>query len=291
MKSLTNPIEQIYVVGPTASGKTSLAIRIAEQFNGEIIAADSRTIYKGLNIGTAKPSVEEQKKIKHWGFDIVGPGETYSASKFQKFAKDKIEDIISRGKLPIIVGGSGLYIDALLYDYSFLPPNLQLRANLQKRTVSDLKQLILDNHLVMPENDQNKRYLIRAIEKNGEIASAKDIKDSVLVVGLNPGKEQLVKNINLRAQQMIDMGVISEIIWAYDKYEYDSEALKGGIYKIFRDFILKNISQEAALKLFVLSDLRLAKKQMTWFKRNKNINWFSDSNSAYEYVKTRLSNN
>jgi tRNA dimethylallyltransferase len=290
MKSAANQIQQLFIVGPTASGKTSLAISLAKNFNGEIIAADSRTIYKGLNIGTAKPTIEERQSVKHWGFDLVGPGESFSAAMFQKYAKEKIKEIAGRGKLPIIVGGSGLYIDALIYDYSFIPAELELRKHLQQLTIPQLQQMIIDKSLIMPENNQNKRYLIRAIEKNGKTASAKNIEDNVLIIGLKPDKELLKKNITKRANEMIIQGVIPEIEWAYANYEIDSEALKGGIYKIFKNFILKNMNQDEALKLFVQSDLKLAKKQITWFKRNKNITWFNDIDSALRYAKSKLNN-
>jgi tRNA dimethylallyltransferase len=290
MKSAANQIQQLFIVGPTASGKTSLAISLAKNFNGEIIAADSRTIYKGLDIGTAKPTIEERQSVKHWGFDLVGPGESFSAAMFQKYAKEKIKEIAGRGKLPIIVGGSGLYIDALIYDYSFIPAELELRKHLQQLTIPQLQQMIIDKRLIMPENNQNKRYLIRAIEKNGKTASAKNIEDNVLIIGLKPNKELLKKNITKRANEMIIQGVIPEIEWAYANYEIDSEALKGGIYKIFKNFILKNMNQDEALKLFVQSDLKLAKKQITWFKRNKNITWFNDIDSALRYAKSKLNN-
>jgi tRNA dimethylallyltransferase len=116
----TRKIDLVAIVGPTASGKSRLAMEIAKQFNGEIIAADSRTIYKGMDVGTAKPSLADRKNIPHWGIDLIEPGESYSAAKFKDYALDKVADIQERGKLPIIAGGTGLYIDGLLFDFDFI---------------------------------------------------------------------------------------------------------------------------------------------------------------------------
>jgi len=281
-------IDQVYIIGPTASGKTDLSLKIALQFDGEIIAADSRTVYKGLDIGTAKPSKSQQKLVQHWGIDLVGPNDQFNVSKFQYYARNKIEDIKKRGKLPIIVGGSGLYVDALLYNFTFSRPNKTKRDMLQNLSLLELKQIIKEKGISMPENSTNKRYLINAIEREGQEISKSEIPKSYLIIGLNPPKEILKERIIKRARKMIEDGVVDEIKWAYNNYRHDSEPLKGGIYKIFRGFIQNELSEKNALTLFKESDMKLVKKQITWFKRNKKINWFEDSASALEFIQSKI---
>lgn len=277
-------IKLLAIVGPTASGKTSLSIDIAKQFNGEIIAADSRTVYKYLDIGTAKPTVKEQSGIKHWALDVVGPGQKFTVASFKELAIYAIKDIRSRGKLPIIVGGSGLYVDAVLYDYSFAPENPEFRKKLE--TLGNLKliEMIKQQGLKLPENYKNKRYLIRTLEKGYNEPQKKELSRDTLIIGINPPKEILTKRITKRAKAMIDMGVVEEIKNAYKIYQDGSEALNGGIYKSFKPFIDGKITQEDAINNVVTSDLKLVKKQITWFKRNPNINWYESAKEAYKEV-------
>lgn len=154
----------IVIVGPTASGKSSLAMRVAKTYGGEIIAADSRTVYKGMDIGTAKPSQSDQTKVPHWGLNLVSPGQRFTAHQFQKYANSKIKDIQKRGKLPILVGGTGLYMDAVLFGFGFLPDaDPGNREKLEVLSVSQLQKIIENKGYIMPVNSQNKRHLIRAI--------------------------------------------------------------------------------------------------------------------------------
>lgn len=281
-------IELLAIVGPTASGKTSLSIEIAKKFNGEIIAADSRTVYKYLDIGTAKPTVKEQSGIKHWALDVVGPGQKFTVASFKELAIYAIKDIRSRGKLPIMVGGSGLYADAVLYDYSFVPENLDYRKKLEVLGNIKLIELIKKQGLKLPENYKNKRYLIRTLEKGYNEPQKKELSRNTLIIGISPPKEILTNRIIMRAKAMIDMGVVDEIKNAYKIYQDGSEALNGGIYKSFKPFINGKISQEEAINNFVASDLKLVKKQYTWFRRNQDIEWYESSNLAYKEIVRKL---
>lgn len=273
-------LDYVVILGPTASGKTSLSIEIAKRHHGEIIAADSRTVYKGLDIGTAKPSDLERQGIPHWGFDLVGPGETFSVGDFKKYANEKIIEIHSRGHLPIIVGGTGLYIDALVYDFSLANPNIELRKKYENLGVIELQSLINAQKLPMPTNSQNKRHLIRTLERGNEPVSKRKLPDNTMLIGINPGKQILEKRIQKRAKQMLDNGVLSEVDWALKVYPLDSEALTGGVYRIYRDVVWGDLTIEQAIELFVTSDKHLAKRQITWFKRNNDIRWFVDTDSA-----------
>ena len=176
----------VVITGPTASGKTSLAIRIAKKFNGEIICADSRTVYKGMDIGTAKPTKEEQAGVPHWGIDLVEPGERFTVADFQEYAYKKIDDIRSRGKLPMLVGGTGLYIDAVIDGYEFSgDADCKLRKRLEEMTLDDLYEYCTKNNINLPENKKNKRYVIRSIERKSiSVKIHREIFNNIIVVGI-----------------------------------------------------------------------------------------------------------
>jgi tRNA dimethylallyltransferase len=277
-------LKMVAVVGPTASGKTGLSVEIAKKYNGEVIAADSRTVYKGLNIGTAKPSVAEQQGIPHWGLDLVGPGEKFSVADFKNYADTKIAEILKRNKLPILVGGTGLYIDAVLYDFSLAPPNAEMRDELEDLGIIELQQLIRSKGYELPYNVQNKRHLVRVLERGGAEVDKKQLDPGVIIIGLGPPRDVLRERIIIRAKAMLEAGVMDEVKWALDTYPPDSEALTGGIYRIFRDVIWGNLPQNVVVEKFVYSDMHLAKRQMTWFKRNKDINWFVNAEDAMEWI-------
>lgn len=282
-------IETLAIVGPTASGKTVLAVNIAKKYDGEIIAADSRTVYKYLNIGTAKPSKQEQSGMPHWGFDLAGPGQDFTVADFKKYANDKIQDIKNRHKLPVIVGGSGLYINAVLYDFNFAPVNVPLRQKLEKLSIAQLQHEILKEGLNMPINKLNRRYLVRTIERGRAELIRKPLKEKVIIIGINPSKQVLKKRIEARARLMLKAGVIKEIKKAAKLYDWQSEAMTGGIYKVFRDVITGEKSIDQGLAEYLKSDLHLAKQQMTWFKRNKDIIWFNNSNSVLNWFDQTFS--
>jgi len=279
----------LYIVGPTASGKTDLAINIAKRFNGEIICADSRTIYKGLDIGTAKPNEQERSDIKHYGLDLVAPNESFSAAKFAKQAKKWIKEISARGKLPIVVGGTGLYIDALFYNYTFVEKtDGKIREELEKLSLDELHKIIKDRGYKMPENYKNKRYLIRAIERAGEIGSKSSPGADSVMIGLYPGKDILEDRINKRSERMLSSGVEKECKWLFNNYGFESPGGNGNIYRALTSYYRNGLDIEECMESFKLLDRRLAKRQMTWFKRNKNIKWFENGDDAERYISSIL---
>lgn len=265
----------IVVIGPTASGKTGLAIKIAKQYNGEIISADSRAIYRGMDIGTAKPSREEQTEVKHWGIDLVDPSERFTVANFQAYADDRINDIRSRGKLPILAGGSGLYIDSVVYNYDFtVDYDGKLRKDLSRMSVNELQEYCEKNNIILPHNLKNKRYLIRAIERNGSSGDdRKQIRDDAVIVGISVEKNDLVDRIIRRVEQMFCEELYNETRRLVEKFDFNIEAMKSNIYPIAWKLMSGEISRDDAVKLCVTSDWRLAKKQMTWFRRNPHIEW------------------
>lgn len=279
----------IVIVGPTASGKTGLAIKIAKKFNGEIISADSRAIYRGMDIGTAKPSKKEQAGIKHWGIDLVDPGERFTVADFQIYANNKIDDIRSRGKIPILAGGSGLYVDSIIYDYNFLINySDSQRAKLSKMSIDELQGYCRKSNIPLPHNSQNKRYLMRAIERGGKQSRDRNkTREDIVIVGIKTEKSDLMDRIAKRVEQMFCDELYQETRYLAEKYPFEIEAMKSNIYPIAWRFINDEISRDEAIKLSVTSDWHLAKKQMTWFRRNPHIKWLP-LRQLEEYLEKKL---
>jgi len=289
MESRSNKPPLIVVVGETASGKSALALELAAIFDGEIIAADSRTVYKGMDIGTAKPTQAERAQIPHHLLDVVYPDEAFTAADFKMLAERAITDITSRGKLPILVGGTGLYIDAVLYDFSFNQKADEVqRKRLIEMTVEELQRLLTAENIALPENGRNPRHLIRAYETRGEAAKRKPLRENTLVLGLMVDKEVLRKRITRRINIMIKNGVIEETEKLACKYGWEIAALRSTEYKAFHQYIEARIPLEAAKALCVHNDLRLAKRQRTWFKRNKSIHWICKKAEAVDLITTFL---
>ncbi len=271
------PKPLVVIVGPTACGKTALSVEVAKQCGGEIICADSRTIYKGMDIGTAKPSAKEQQGVTHWGLDLVEPGEYYSVSDFKNYAVQKISEIRGRGHVPFLVGGTGLYINSVIFDYKFgKPAEAKLRSKLQHMTLEQLHNHCLVNGIVLPENYKNKRYVIRSIEKNGEILQTQDqLIDNCVVVGISTVREELRNRIAKRAENIFDSNVIDEAKFLSDKYGWDSEAMKSNVYPLIHQYLDETMSLKDIKEKFIVLDWRLAKRQLTWLRRNKFIHWLS----------------
>ena len=262
-------------------------MRIAKEFNGEIICADSRTIYKGMDIGTAKPSAREQKEIPHWGLDLAEPGESFSAGKFKDYAQAKINDIQNRGKLAILVGGTGLYVDGVLYDFAFINKRVAWRRLVYSWwSVDKLQKMIQQRDWPLPENARNRRHLIRTIEREGQVGSRKkNLPPDVLLLGLLPPDNVLRQRIENRAQQMFKTGIAAETKGLLKQYGERALRRSGGIiYPIIVDLLRSKISKTQALSLFQAKDWQYARRQKTWFKRNPDIRWFSGPDEAYTFL-------
>ena len=279
----------IVIVGPTASGKTSLAIQLAKKYRGEIICADSRTVYRGMNIGTAKPSLEEQQEVSHWGLDLVDPGDSFSVSQFKGYTRQKIKEIRSRGNIPFLVGGTGLYIDSVIFDFQFgAKYSKEKRANLQEMTISELQQYCVNHDIALPENSKNKRYLIRAIERAGKKSSGLKVPlSNTIVVGITTGKQLLRQRITDRAKKMFKDGVVEETIGLANNTGWCNEAMTGNVYPIIKKLIEKGIDEDQAIREFIVSDVNLVKRQLTWFRRNPFIEW-GDVHSCEQYLSRVL---
>lgn len=265
----------IAIVGPTASGKTALALGIAERWNGEIVCADSRTIYRGMDIGTAKPTIDEQARVRHWGLDLVEPGEPFSASDFKRYALEAIADIQSRGKVALLVGGTGLYVDGVLYDYQFGPAaDDSRRGELETMTLGRLHEYCAVNNIQLPENSLNKRYVIRAIERKSVSDIGKTpIRPDAIIVGIATNMRTIRTRIVQRSEHMFDEEVVREAIMLGKKYGWESEAMTGNIYPLLKRHLDGELTKAEVEEKFATADYRLAKRQMTWFRRNPDIMW------------------
>ncbi|HZJ34505.1 MAG TPA: tRNA (adenosine(37)-N6)-dimethylallyltransferase MiaA [Candidatus Angelobacter sp.] len=267
----------IVIVGPTASGKTTLAVEIAEQFGGEIICADSRTVYKGMDIGTAKPTSKDRERVPHWGLDLVNPGDYFSVADFKEYAQKKIEEIRTRGNFPFLVGGTGLYIDSILFDYKFgEKADISRRNLLNTMTLDQLHDYCNKNNILLPENKRNKRYVVRTIERSGTINTKKSNPiDNSIIVGITTEKTVLRTRIESRIEQLFDNGVVDEAKKLGEKYGWNNEALKGNVYPLAHSYLLGDMTLgDMKIKLATI-DWRLAKRQLTWLKHNPFIKWMS----------------
>lgn len=279
----------IVIVGPTASGKSALAVELAGKFSGEVICADSRTIYKGMDIGTAKPSSEDRSKVPHWGLDLVEPGERFTVADFKAYSDTKIAEIRQRGKVPFLVGGSGLYVDAVIFDYKFAPTDLKLRQELEQLSVSELIERCRKDNILIPENNKNIRYLVRAIERGSQPQQIqKSIMENTIVVGIATDKHELYERIQKRSEQIFADGMIEEALALGQKYGWSSEAMTGNAYPLVKRYSDGEITKSELYDLFARSDRKLAKKQITFMKRNKNIKWLQLDEAA-NYLTNILS--
>jgi tRNA dimethylallyltransferase len=280
----------VVIVGETASGKSALAMQLALKFNGEIIAADSTTVYKGFDIGTAKPSLEDQKLVRHHLLDIKDASIAFTAAEFKDIAIKAVDDITSRGKLPILAGGSGLYIDSVLFDYEFAPrPEESLRTELNGMNIEELIAMARQQHIDTGEIDvRNKRRLMRLIENKGKKPVQKPLRQNTLILGVQLSRDALSKRIAERVQKQFDDGLETEVKTLAQTYGWNVEPMKGVGYREFKDYFSDPASLDEVREQIIIDTLRLAKKQRTWFRRNKSIHWVSEQFEAVEYTTTFL---
>jgi tRNA dimethylallyltransferase len=281
----------VAIVGETASGKSELALMLAEKFNGEVIAADSWTVYKEFTIGTAKPNSMERARVPHHLLDIAEPLEGYSAAEYKRHALAVITDVTNRQKLPILVGGTGLYIDSVLFDYSFLPPSpTDMRLELNSRSIDELLDMIKEAGYDLDDIDiRNKRRLIRLIESSGARPQRDtELRSNTLIVGMQVPREQLRERVTKRVDAMLTAGLEAEVGALAKKYGWDSEPMKGIGYREFHEYFDGSQTIDETRERIISASMNLAKRQRTWFKRNKSIHWISKQDDAVELITTFL---
>jgi len=311
MKHSTSPkqLPLIVIVGPTAVGKTRLSLRLAQDFDGEIISADSRQVYRGLDVGTAKPTLEERRRVPHHLIDVVAPDEAFTLAQYQELAYDAIGDVLARGKLPFLVGGTGQYVRAVVEGWGIprVSPNEELRAELYRRAEMEGEAAL---HACLREVDPaaaeridrcNVRRVIRALEVYldtghpiSELQRKKPPPYRILQIGLTMGRQELYRRIDERVDRMIEAGLVEEVRGLVERgYGYDLPSMSGLGYQQIGLYLRGQVSLEEAIQLIKRHTRRFVRHQYNWFRLNdENIHWFDVLSDSYgeirEYVTSFL---
>ena len=289
----------IVIGGPTASGKTALSIKLAKKINGEIVSADSMQIYKEMNIGTAKPSKEEMQEIKHYLIDCVAPNERYSVADYKKDAKCAIREILKRGKQPIVVGGTGLYIDSLIYeiDYPEIKTDLGFRKKLEEiLETKGIEYLYeeaknIDSEAAKKISINDKKRILRILEiyhQTGktktelERDSRKEPEFNYKMYAINMDRKILYERINTRVDKMIKEGLINEVENVYKKYNDFPTSMQALGYKEVVEYLEGKSSKDEMIEKIKIESRRYAKRQITWFRKNKETIWLEGGNENIE---------
>lgn len=294
----------VYVIGgPTASGKSKLAVELAKQINGEIISADSMQIYKDMDIGTAKINEDEMQGIKHYMLDFVSPEERYSVSNFKKDAENAIEEILKKGKTPIIVGGTGLYIDSLIYGIEFQDEEIDIEYREQLNKIAEkegLEKLYkqaqeIDAEAMAKISKNDKKRIIRVLEiyhKTGKTKTQQEkesrkneVKYNYKVFAITMNREKLYSRIEKRVDQMVEQGLIEEVEKIIKKYSKFPTAMQGLGYKEVVEYIENKVTKEEMIEKIKKETRHYAKRQLTWFRKNKDIIWLDGEKNIEENIK------
>lgn len=302
----------VVVLGPTASGKSDLAIELARKFNGEIICGDSRQIYSEMDIGTAKPKevcpptkqrrADLLQSVPHHLFGIVKPNKQFNVGKYQKLAIKTIKDIQRRGKLPILVGGTAFYLYSVIDGWQFPKSKADpgLRKKLEAHSPTELFKMLkkLDFQRAQTIDSSNKQRLLRAIEMAQQLGSVPTIQKTplfdCLLLGANPGQVQLAKRITLRVEKMFKLGLENEVKTLVKKYGFNpllQTTIGYAEWKEPGSFPKRSLApsaSDAVEKQIILHTIQFAKKQMTWFKKDSRIHWLPNNKKAQEIVKNFL---
>lgn len=290
----------IVIVGPTAVGKTKLSVELAKELDGEVINADSTQVYKNLDIATAKITEDEKEGIIHHLFDIKNIEEDYTVYDYQRDCRLKIKEILAKNKTPIMVGGTGLYIKAALYDYDFSKEEIHESFDELSNEELYARLLSIDPRSEIHKN--NRKRIVRALNyflNNNKPISANNKTDKLLYdcifIGLTTDREKLYNLINKRTDKMIDMGLIDEAKKVYDKGIRSKAVMTPIGYKELFEYFDNKISLDEAISLIKQSCRRYAKRQYTWFRNQMNVNWFNvnfeDFNKTIEEVSEFIKNN
>lgn len=296
-------IEVVAIVGPTASGKTALSIKMAKAFDGEIINGDSMQIYKGLDIGTAKITEEEMEGVPHHLLSFKEPTESFSVAEYQTLVREKISEIQNRGKLPIIVGGTGLYVQAVLYDFQFTKEEVNEEA--RKKYYDELAQIGPDAmHMKLIELDpetaktihpNNTRRVIRALEmvelhgvsKASEEHNRGDVPlFNHLIIGLDMDREKLYERINLRVDLMMQQGLLDEVKGLWERGIRDVQSVQAIGYKELYAYLDGRLTLPDAIEQLKQNSRRYAKRQLTYFRNKLDVEWIGNEwNKIEKYSK------
>ena len=284
----------ITIIGPTASGKSSLSVDLAKKFKGEIISADSRQVYKKMNIGTGKVTKKEMKNIPHYLLDVASPKSRFTVSKYRKLALKEIGKIQKRNKLPIICGGTGLYIQSVIDGITIpeVKPDFKLRKELERLSTEDLFKKLekLDKNRSEAIDKNNKRRLIRAIEilmktkKTIPELKTNPLPYPVLIIGIKKEKEELQKLIEKRFFEWLKQGFLNEVLALRKELSWKRIEEFGIHYKTASLYLQNKITEKEFIERSLIELNNYAKRQMTWFKRDNRIHWIKNRKEAYNLV-------
>lgn len=291
-----NTRKLIAIVGPTASGKTGLSIELAKRYGGEVISADSRQVYKGLDIGTEKVTETEMQGVPHYCIDIASPKRAFSVEQWRSHAKRAIHAIQKHGNVPIVAGGTAFYVDTLVYGQQFpkVAPNTPLRKRLEKKTTDELFEILqrLDSERASTIEQKNPRRLIRAIEIATELGKVPKVKNKkplydVHWIGINPGLETLMERIENRFDTTLQNGLIEETKKLREEMGLSWKRIHelGLEYRIVGAYIREEIGKDEMKEKNIRELRKYAKRQMTWLKRNKEIYWYKNKEEALRSFK------
>lgn len=302
-----NKLKVIVICGPTASGKTALSIELAKKIDGEIISGDSMQIYKDMNIGTAKPNIEEMQGIKHYLIDFVDPDKRYSVADFKRDAEKAIKEILNKGKIPIVVGGTGLYIDSLIYgiEYQDIKFDEQYRKELEEIAIQDggLEKLYnkakeIDRVAIEKISPNDKKRILRVLEiykatgktktEQEEESRKNGIKYDYRVFAINIEREKLYERINKRVDIMVQQGLIEEVKKLLQKYNEFPTAMQGLGYKEVVEYLEDKCTKEEMIEKIKMETRRYAKRQITWFKKNKQTIWIDGLKDKQDNIQIIL---
>lgn len=279
----------VFIVGPTGSGKSTAAMKLAQEFNGEIICADSQTIRKGLDIGTAKPTAHDQASVPHHLLDAIEPYERFSVAQFKLLAQKALHSIRQKGKLPLVVGGTGLYIDALYYDYSLDEhQDVKKRQAYESASVDELQNIIKQNNWELPRNSTNPRHLIGVIMRQGASPADNEPLLNSLLLGILPSDDELRKRVDERIEHMFTIGLIDEVQRIVKTYGEPPDKLDAIGYPIVYKYIKSELTLAETKEALKRAHWQYARRQKMWFKRNKSIQWFGSAEALIWDARKQL---
>ena len=296
----------IVICGPTASGKTALSVELAKQIQSEIVSADSMQIYKDMNIGTAKPTEQEMQGIKHHLIDYVSPEKRYSVAEFKKDAKKAIKEIVAKGKTPIVVGGTGLYVDSLIYEIEY--PEIEFDEQYRKQLEEQVEQkglnylyneaVKIDKEAMEKISPNDKKRILRVLEiyhatgktktEQEKESRKKEVEFDYHVYAIDWEREELYDRINKRVDIMIEQGLVEEVEEVLRKYKKFPTAMQGLGYKEVVEYLENKITKEEMIKKIKQETRRYAKRQLTWFRKNKQTIWLKGTNEIQNNVNIIL---
>ena len=305
MEGTISKKDVIVIGGPTASGKTGLSIELAKRINGQIVSADSMQIYKDMDIGTAKPTKEEMQGIKHYLLDFVSPEKRYSVAEYKKDAKKAIHEILEKGKMPIIVGGTGLYIDSLIYEIEYQEQKIdeQYRGELEERIKNEGLETLyneaikIDPQAMKKISPNDKKRIMRVLEiykltgktkTEQEEESRKEVEFDYRVFAINWDRQTLYERIEKRVDIMIQKGLIQEVEYILKKYKEFPTAMQGLGYKEVVEYLNGQCTKEEMVEKVKMETRRFAKRQLTWFRKNKQTIWLDGKNDMQNNINIIL---